>query len=110
MQVRLQLEVLLAEKSRLATENANLARENQCLQQLVQYHQLTSQDLSASYEQAIRGMCLDFSSPPPPIPEDASTGGEEEEEGSNTPRTGIFGFSPDEWNSEEELIEGKSFE
>ncbi|XP_058077701.1 uncharacterized protein LOC131226051 isoform X2 [Magnolia sinica] len=61
--VRLQLEALLAEKSRLANENANLTRENQCLHQLVEYHQLTSQDLSASYEQAIRGICLDFSSP-----------------------------------------------
>lgn len=68
-QVRLQLEALLAEKSRLATENANLVRENQCLNQLVEYHQLTSQDLSASYE-FIQGMCLDFSSPPPPIREE----------------------------------------
>lgn len=62
-QVRLQLEALLAEKSRLATENANLTRENQCLRQLVEYHQFTSQDLSASYEQVIQGLCLDFSSP-----------------------------------------------
>ncbi|KAL0435744.1 UNVERIFIED_CONTAM: hypothetical protein Sradi_0282300 [Sesamum radiatum] len=61
--VRLQLEALLAEKSRLANENANLKRENQCLHQLVEYHQLTSQDLSASYENLIRGMGLDFSSP-----------------------------------------------
>ncbi|KAL8530640.1 hypothetical protein ACS0TY_007614 [Phlomoides rotata] len=61
--VRLQLEALLAEKSRLASENANLTRENQCLHQLVEYHQLTSQDLSASYENLVRGMCLDFSSP-----------------------------------------------
>ncbi|XP_010918115.1 uncharacterized protein [Elaeis guineensis] len=62
--VRLQLEALLAEKSRLANENANLMRENQCLHQLVEYHQLTSHDISASYEeQVIRGMCLDFSSP-----------------------------------------------
>ncbi|KAE8721394.1 Detected protein of unknown function [Hibiscus syriacus] len=61
--VRLQLEALLAEKSRLANENANLVRENQCLQQLVEYHQMTSQDLSASYEQVLRGSCLDFSSP-----------------------------------------------
>ncbi|KAG1355400.1 hypothetical protein COCNU_07G015120 [Cocos nucifera] len=39
-------------------------RENQCLHQLVEYHQLTSQDISASYEeQVIRGTCLDFSSP-----------------------------------------------
>nr|GFC30762.1 hypothetical protein [Tanacetum cinerariifolium] len=40
--VRLQLEALLAEKSRLANDNANLTRENQCLRQLVEYHQLTS--------------------------------------------------------------------
>ncbi|KAL3621608.1 hypothetical protein CASFOL_036520 [Castilleja foliolosa] len=51
--VRLQLEVLLAEKSRLANENANLKRENQSLNQLVEYHQLTSQDLSGSYENLI---------------------------------------------------------
>jgi hypothetical protein len=68
-QVRLQLEALLTEKSRLANENANLVRENQCLNQLVEYHQLTSQDLSASFEY-IQGMCLDFSSPPPPIREE----------------------------------------
>lgn len=61
--MRLQLEALLAEKSRLANENANLVRENQCLHQLVEYHQITSQDLSASYEEAIKGMCLDFSYP-----------------------------------------------
>ncbi|KAI3975101.1 hypothetical protein MKX01_031081 [Papaver californicum] len=63
--VRLQLEALLAEKSRLATENANLIRENQCLHQLVEYHQLTcsSEDIDQTYEQVVRGMCLDFSSP-----------------------------------------------
>ncbi|XP_021846972.2 uncharacterized protein [Spinacia oleracea] len=61
--VRLQLEALLAEKSRLATENANLTRENQCLRQLVEYHQFASEDLSASYEKAILGLSLDFSSP-----------------------------------------------
>lgn len=64
-QVRLQLEALLAEKSRLANENANLVRENQCLHQLVEYHQIASQDLSASYEEVLRGVCLDFSSPVP---------------------------------------------
>uniref|UniRef100_A0A5B7B5A5 Uncharacterized protein n=1 Tax=Davidia involucrata TaxID=16924 RepID=A0A5B7B5A5_DAVIN len=85
--VRLQLEALLAEKSRLANENANLIRENQCLHQLVEYHQLTSQDLSASYEHLISGMCLDFSSPPPPIPE------EEGNEAFKTPRTDFFGLS-----------------
>lgn len=61
--VRLQLEALLAEKSRLATDNANLTRENQCLRQLVEYHQFASEDLSASYEQVIQGLSLDFSSP-----------------------------------------------
>ncbi|RZC48104.1 hypothetical protein C5167_041041 [Papaver somniferum] len=65
--VRLQLEALLAEKSRLATENANLVRENQCLHQLVEYHQLTcsSEDIDQTYEQVVRGMCLDFDSPSP---------------------------------------------
>ncbi|GAB4840768.1 hypothetical protein Ancab_021530 [Ancistrocladus abbreviatus] len=63
--VRLQLEALLAEKSRLANENANLTRENQCLRQLVEYHEFTSQDLSASYEHLLQGICLDFSSPLP---------------------------------------------
>ncbi|KAM0868408.1 hypothetical protein ACQ4PT_041344 [Festuca glaucescens] len=59
--VRLQLEALLAEKSRLAQDNANLARENQSLIQLVEYHQLTSQeDLSASYDDVMEGMRLDF--------------------------------------------------
>uniref|UniRef100_A0A0E0DBP9 Uncharacterized protein n=1 Tax=Oryza meridionalis TaxID=40149 RepID=A0A0E0DBP9_9ORYZ len=61
--VRLQLEALLAEKSRLAQENANLSRENQSLIQLVEYHQLTSQDLAESYEDVMEGMRLDFSSP-----------------------------------------------
>ncbi|CAN0892884.1 hypothetical protein LINGRAHAP2_LOCUS17829 [Linum grandiflorum] len=67
--MRLQMEALLAEKSRLANENANLKREKQCLHQLVEYHQLTSQDLSASYEELVRGMGLDFSSSPDCSPE-----------------------------------------
>ena len=45
MQVRLQLETLLAEKSRLAQENANYARENRFLREVVEYHQLTMQDV-----------------------------------------------------------------
>jgi hypothetical protein len=57
------LEALLAEKSRLAQENANLTRENQSLMQLVEYHQLTSQDLEECYEDVMQGMRLDFSSP-----------------------------------------------
>uniref|UniRef100_A0A7N0TV01 Uncharacterized protein n=1 Tax=Kalanchoe fedtschenkoi TaxID=63787 RepID=A0A7N0TV01_KALFE len=74
--VRLQLEALLSEKSRLANENANLSRENQCLRQLVEYHQATSQDLSATYEEVINGICLDFSSPPSTKPEEPRNGGE----------------------------------
>ncbi|CAE6139555.1 unnamed protein product [Arabidopsis arenosa] len=73
--VRLQLEVLLTEKARLANENANLVRENQCLHQMVEYHQITSQDLSPSYEQVVQGLCLDFSSPVPQYDDD-----EEEED------------------------------
>ncbi|KAF5785071.1 hypothetical protein HanXRQr2_Chr10g0424271 [Helianthus annuus] len=84
--VRLQLEALLAEKSRLANDNANLTRENQCLRQLVEYHQLTSRQeddeedpMEDDYERVIRGVCLDFSSPPPAIPEDLA--GEEDDVG-----------------------------
>lgn len=98
LQVRLQLEALLAEKSRLANENANLVRENQCLHQLVEYHQLASQDLSdESYdEHAIQGMYLDFSSPPPTIPEETRDGdGDEDENGepTHTRRNHICKFS-----------------
>lgn len=82
------MEALLAEKSRLANENANLTRENRCLHQLVEYHQLTTQDLSASYENLIRGMCLDFSSPMT-LPEEE----EEEGEDADNPRPNIFGLS-----------------
>ncbi|KAK9015595.1 hypothetical protein V6N11_006695 [Hibiscus sabdariffa] len=100
--VRLQLEALLAEKSRLANENANLVRENQCLHQLVEYHQMTSQDLSASYEQVLRGMCLDFSSP---IAEEEQIngGGDADKSFTPTPRTNILGLSTslDEYFDEE---------
>ncbi|PON63941.1 GRIP/coiled-coil protein [Trema orientale] len=101
--VRLQLEALLAEKSRLANENANLVRENQCLNQLVEYHQLTSQDFPTSYEQVLQGMCLDFSSPPPPIPEDRDPTDEEchgdaateSADCFQTPSGNLFGFTAD---------------
>ncbi|GER28143.1 hypothetical protein STAS_03914 [Striga asiatica] len=43
--VRLQLETLLTEKSRLAHENSVYARENRFLREIVEYHQLTMQDL-----------------------------------------------------------------
>lgn len=45
MQIRLQLETLLAEKARLAHENSVHARENRFLREIVEYHQLTSQDV-----------------------------------------------------------------
>lgn len=44
-QIRRQLETLLAEKSRLATENSVYARENRFLREIVEYHQLTMQDI-----------------------------------------------------------------
>lgn len=45
LQIRLQLETLLAEKSRLAHENSVYARENRFLREIVEYHQLTMQDV-----------------------------------------------------------------
>lgn len=44
-QIRLQLETLLAEKARLAHENSVYARENRFLREVVEYHQLTMQDV-----------------------------------------------------------------
>ncbi|KAL2319451.1 hypothetical protein Fmac_028420 [Flemingia macrophylla] len=43
--IRLQLETLLAEKGRLASENEVYARENRFLREIVEYHQLTTQDV-----------------------------------------------------------------
>ncbi|PON72882.1 hypothetical protein PanWU01x14_063510 [Parasponia andersonii] len=43
--IRLQLESLLAEKARLAHENSVYARENRFLREVVEYHQLTMQDV-----------------------------------------------------------------
>ncbi|CAL0308962.1 unnamed protein product [Lupinus luteus] len=43
--IRLQLETLLAEKARLAHENSVYARENCFLKEVVEYHQLTMQDV-----------------------------------------------------------------
>lgn len=44
-QIRLQLETLLSEKARLVHEKSALARENHFLKEIVEYHQLTMQDL-----------------------------------------------------------------
>ncbi|XP_068638301.1 uncharacterized protein [Aristolochia californica] len=88
--VRLQLEALLVEKSRLANENANLTRENQCLHQLVEYHQLTTQDSSESFEQTIHGMCLDFSSPS--LEKIQEHEEDDDGEGTHTPDSVIFEF------------------
>lgn len=90
--VRLQLEALLAEKSRLAQENANLTRENQGLMQLVEYHQLASQDLDESYEDVMQGIRLDFSSPLGKISDDEE--GERDDEVPVTPAE--VPCSPDE--------------
>ncbi|CAI9097145.1 OLC1v1033497C1 [Oldenlandia corymbosa var. corymbosa] len=43
--IRLQLETLLAEKARLAHENSVYSRENRFLREIVEYHQLTMQDV-----------------------------------------------------------------
>ncbi|CAJ2665152.1 uncharacterized protein LOC123885439 [Trifolium pratense] len=43
--IRLQLETLLAEKARLASENEVYSRENRFLREIVEYHQLTMQDV-----------------------------------------------------------------
>lgn len=43
--IRLQLETLLAEKARLANENETYSRENRFLREIVEYHQLTMQDV-----------------------------------------------------------------
>ncbi|XP_012092248.1 uncharacterized protein LOC105649997 isoform X2 [Jatropha curcas] len=90
--MRLQMEALLSEKSRLANENANLIRENQCLHQLVEYHQLTSLDLSASYEQLVQGMCLDFSSPSSSTKEEPENAADNNEV-PKTPGATFFSFS-----------------
>ncbi|KAK7394922.1 hypothetical protein VNO78_15463 [Psophocarpus tetragonolobus] len=43
--IRDQLETLLAEKARLASENETYSRENRFLREIVEYHQLTKQDV-----------------------------------------------------------------
>lgn len=45
MQIRHQLESLLEEKARLARENSVYASENRFLHEIIEYHQLTMQDV-----------------------------------------------------------------
>lgn len=44
-QIRVQMETLLAEKSRLAQENSTYARENRFLREIVDFHQFTTHDV-----------------------------------------------------------------
>ncbi|KAL2333099.1 hypothetical protein Fmac_014312 [Flemingia macrophylla] len=65
--IRLQLETLLAEKARLAHENSVYARENRFLREVVEYHQLTMQDVvyfDESNEEVTEVNPLNF----PPVP------------------------------------------
>lgn len=91
--IRLQLETLLAEKARLAHENSVYARENRFLREIVEYHQLTMQDVvyldegaeevSEVYPDPAYSRMLSASPPPssPPSeisPEDIADGRESE--------------------------------
>ncbi|XP_062002337.1 uncharacterized protein LOC133720168 [Rosa rugosa] len=76
--IRHQLETLLAEKGRLASENSVYARENRFLREVVEYHQLTMQDVVylSDEETEVYPLCSlsPRSSPPPsPPPEDLSS-------------------------------------
>ncbi|XP_076941863.1 uncharacterized protein LOC143611547 isoform X2 [Bidens hawaiensis] len=73
--IRIQLESLLAEKSRLANENSVYARENRLLREIVEYHQLTMQDvvyLDEGIEEVTEvnpvGSRTLFASTSPPLP------------------------------------------
>lgn len=57
--VRIQLETLLAEKARLAQENAYYARENRFLREVVAYHQLTTQDVVSPGENVMEAAEMD---------------------------------------------------
>ncbi|OIW01384.1 hypothetical protein TanjilG_12924 [Lupinus angustifolius] len=70
--IRLQLETLVAEKARLANENEIYSRENRFLREIVEYHQLTMQDvvyLDEGIEEVTHIYPIDsssLSSPPSP--------------------------------------------
>lgn len=44
-QIRVQLEMLLEEKGHLANENSEYSRENRHLREIVEFHQLSMQDV-----------------------------------------------------------------
>ncbi|KAJ4832525.1 hypothetical protein Tsubulata_000081 [Turnera subulata] len=83
--IRLQLETLLAEKARLARENSVYARENRFLREIVEYHQLTMQDVLYldegiddfaevhSYSRMLDGSPTSPTSPSSPSENNAST-------------------------------------
>ncbi|XP_057743828.1 uncharacterized protein LOC130961823 [Arachis stenosperma] len=54
--IRLQLETLLAEKARLANENETCCRENRFLREIVEYHQLSMQDVVSLDDDDEEGM------------------------------------------------------
>ncbi|CAK8542190.1 unnamed protein product [Lathyrus sativus] len=88
--IRLQMETLLAEKSRLANENETYSRENRFLREIVEYHQLTMQDVvqldegmedvAELYPSAVNGITRLLSgspqslSPTPTSPDEVSLG------------------------------------
>ncbi|KAM1749309.1 hypothetical protein ACFX12_010192 [Malus domestica] len=86
--IRLQLETLLAEKARLANENSVYARENRFLREIVEYHQLTMQDVVYMDDEEVTevnpltsptgvsrmlSISPPSSAPPSPPPEDSSS-------------------------------------
>ncbi|CAA7409191.1 unnamed protein product [Spirodela intermedia] len=72
--IRLQLETLLGEKARLAHENSVYARENRFLREIVEYHQLTMQDVVYLDEgiEEVTEVYPPVQVPPPPPPEPSS--------------------------------------
>ncbi|WMV45991.1 hypothetical protein MTR67_039376 [Solanum verrucosum] len=65
LQIRLQLETLLAEKGRLAHENSVYARENSFLREIVEYHQLTMKDHVVYLDEGIEQVSRMHSTSPP---------------------------------------------
>ncbi|KAL4587236.1 hypothetical protein LXL04_000104 [Taraxacum kok-saghyz] len=60
--IRIQLEVLLAEKGRLAHDNSVYARENRHLREIIEYHQLSMQDL-VYWDDVTQDVQIDLSTP-----------------------------------------------